>query len=235
MAGARLQPVPRHVSDSQSSGLPTPQPRVAASSHAKGSFSVPTPNELISGTCQQLLFSPKGGIKGAVLRVKGAVLQLSMHPDTGAAFARSTGPGKRLRVLADADHSPKTKDGAHPVYLFEAFSDAQGHAVDLAGSDPANTLINGTVAERHYARHGQPNGAVLETGEFFHMRPHGMTQIGLGVGAKVSAVGEVRMTVLGTRMQGAFGQPNEPGLRQTHAAVAGHRVPCWTTRCQGLP
>jgi len=166
----------------------------------KGSFSVPTPNEFISGTCQQLLFSPKGGIEGALIKVKGVVLQLSMHSDTGAAFARSTGSGKRLRVLAAADHSPKTKDSAHPVYLFEAFADAQGRAVDMAGSDPANTLIKGIVAELHYARHGQPNGVVLETGEFIHMRPHGMAQVGLGVGAKVSAVGEVCMTVLGTRM-----------------------------------
>ena len=30
--------------------------------------------------------------------------------------------------------------------------------------------------------------------------PHGMAQIGLGVGAMITAVGELRMTVLGTRM-----------------------------------
>ena len=41
---------------------------------------------------------------------------------------------------------------------------------------------------------------VLETGEFIHMRPHGMAQVGLGVGTKVSAVGDVRMTVPGTRL-----------------------------------
>jgi hypothetical protein len=161
---------------------------------------MPASNELVSGTCQQLLFSPKGGIEGALVKVKGALLQLSMHPDMGAAFARSAAPGKRLRVLAAADHSPKTKDGAHPVYQFKAFADAQGHAVDKPGSDPANTTIKGSVAALHFARHGQPNGVVLETGEFIHMRPHGIAQVGLGVGAKVTAIGELRMTVLGTRM-----------------------------------
>ena len=161
---------------------------------------MPTLNELISGTCQQLLFSPKGGVEGALIKAKGAVLQLLMPPDTGAAFARSTGPGKRLRVLARADHSPKTNDSAHPVYQFEAFADVQGLALDLPGNDPANTTIKGVVGALHYARHGQPNGVVLETGEFIHMRPHGMAQIGLGVGAKITAVGELRMTVLGTRM-----------------------------------
>ena len=161
---------------------------------------MPTPNELISGICQQLLFSPKGGIEGALIKAKGTVLQISMHADTGAAFARSTGPGKRLRVLAAADHSPKTREGAHPVYQFEAFADAQGQALDMPGGDPANTTIKGVVASLHYARHGQPNGVVLETGEFIHMRPHGMAQVGLGIGARVTAVGELRMTVLGTRM-----------------------------------
>ncbi|WP_394787375.1 hypothetical protein [Rhodoferax sp.] len=161
---------------------------------------MPASQQLISGTCQQFLYSPKGGIEGALIKAKGAVLQISMHPDAGAAFARSTAPGKRLRVLAAADNTPKTKDAAHPVYQFEAFADAEGHALDMAGSDPANTTIKGIVAALHYARHGQPNGVVLETGEFIHMRPHGMAQLGLGIGAKINAVGELRLTVLGTRM-----------------------------------
>jgi len=158
------------------------------------------PSEFITGTCLQLLFSPKGGIEGVLLKVKGEVLQVSLNPDAGALFARVTGPGKRLRLLAAADHSPKTTDGAHPVYQFESFADANGQAIESADTDPANTTIKGVVAALHFARHGQPNGVVLETGEFIHMRPHGMALAGLGVGARVSAVGAVRMTVLGTRM-----------------------------------
>ena len=155
-------------------------------------------SELISGTCQQLLFSPKGGIEGALVKVKGAVVQVSMHPDTGAALARRIGPGKRLRVLAVADHSPKTSDAAHPVYQLEALADAAGQAIEWPDTDPTNSSVKGVVASLHYARHGQPNGVVLETGEFIHLRPHGMALLGLGVGAKVTAVGALRMTVLGT-------------------------------------
>ena len=155
-------------------------------------------SELISGTCQQLLFSPKGGIEGALVKVKGAVVQVSMHPDTGAALARRIGPGKRLRVLAVVDHSPKTSDAAHPVYQLEALADAVGAAIDWPDTDPTHSTVKGVVASLHYARHGQPNGVVLETGEFIHLRPHGMALLGLGVGAKVTAVGALRMTVLGT-------------------------------------
>lgn len=158
------------------------------------------PSELISGTCRQLLFSPKGGIEGALVKVKGEIVQISVTPDLGAALARATGPGKRLRVLAVADHSPKTADGAHPVYKFESLADAAGVAIEWPEFDDTATSIKGVVAALHYARHGEPNGVVLETGEFIHLRPHGMALVGLGVGSKINAVGEERMTILGTRM-----------------------------------
>ena len=62
------------------------------------------------------------------------------------------------------------------------------------------TLLRNTHQAWHFARHGEPNGVILGTGEFIHLRPHGMVAAGLDVGSKVNAVGELRMTVLGTRM-----------------------------------
>ena len=157
-------------------------------------------SELINGTCTQLLFSPKGGIEGALVQSKGETVQLTMGPHAGAAFARATSVGKRVRVLAVADHSPKTAESAHPVYQLESLADAAGAAVETTDFDPKNTTIKGTVATLHFAKHGQPNGVILETGEFIHLKPHGMTQAKLKVGSKVNAVGEVKMTVLGTRL-----------------------------------
>jgi len=158
------------------------------------------PSEVISGTCQQLLFSPKGGIEGALVKVKGKTVQISVTPDLGAALARVTGPARRLRVLAVADHSQKTADGAHPVYKLESLADAAGQAIEWPEFDSADTTIKGVVATLHFARHGEPNGVVLETGEFIHLRPHGMALVGLGIGSKIIAVGKQRMTILGTRM-----------------------------------
>ena len=134
------------------------------------------------------------------MQVQGKTVQISMPPDIGAATAQKTGPGKRLRVLATADHSPKTAEGAHPVYQFESLADAAGHAIEWPGEQDGMTSMKGTVARIHYAKRGQPNGVVLESGEFIHLRPHGMATIGVGVGAKMSAKGQLRMTVLGTRM-----------------------------------
>ena len=156
-----------------------------------------TKTELLSGTCQHFLFGPKGAIEGLLLQAKGKTVQVSMPPEVGTSLATKTGPGKRLRLLASLDKSPKAADGDHPVYEFEALADATGKA--LPPMDGL-TQMKGVVARIHYAKHGQPNGVVLETGEFVHLRPHGMAAIGLGVGAKLRAKGELRTTVLGTRM-----------------------------------
>ena len=156
--------------------------------------------ELIRGTCQQLLFSPKGGIEGALVKMKGTVVQVSVPPDKGAALAQVTGPGRQLRVLATPDHSAKTAVAAHPVFKFESFADVAGQAIKVLDREPSETTIKGVVQAWHFARHGEPNGVILETGEFIHLRPHGMVAAGLDIGSKVNAVGELRMTVLGTRM-----------------------------------
>jgi hypothetical protein len=156
--------------------------------------------KFINGVCQQLLFSPKGDIEGVLVREDGAVVQVSMSAETGAIFARVSCAGSRVSVIAEPDHSPKTKDGQHPVYQFESFADAAGRAIEPPEGDSALTAIHGVVATLHFARHGQPNGVVLETGEFIHLRPSGMAQIDLDVGAAVNAVGDVRVTLLGNRL-----------------------------------
>lgn len=122
-----------------------------------------------------------------------------MPPEIGEVMPLHTSPGKRLRVHAVRDYSPKTLDGVHAVYVFNSLADREGIPIAL-GDDAVESSVKGTVARIHYARHGQPNGVVLESGEFVHLRPHGMAAIELAPGAKISARGELRMTILGTRL-----------------------------------
>lgn len=82
------------------------------------------------------------------MQVQGKTVQISMQPDIGAAMAQKTGPGKRLRVLATADHSPKTAEGAHPVYQFESLADAAGQAIEWPGEQDGTTSM-----ERHRGAH----------------------------------------------------------------------------------
>ena len=156
------------------------------------------PTEFINGTCQRFLFSPKGAIEGALIKQKDTLVQVTFGPDQGAAFANAAGVGKRVRILAVPDHSPKTANGVHPVYRFESFADISGQGVDLPKAHSGKAKVDGIVVALHFARHGQPNGVMLESGEFIHLRPEGMARTGLEVGSEVRATGELRMTQLGT-------------------------------------
>jgi hypothetical protein len=156
--------------------------------------------ELIEARCKRLLFSPGGEVEGALLSAKRQILQLSMAPEEGLALSAMGPVGRKLRVLAVADHSPKTAMSAHPVYQFESLADAAGKAVDWPAAAAGIETVEGAVAALHFARHGQPNGVMLDSGEFIHLRPGGMAQLALVVGSQVCATGRGQWTVLGTRM-----------------------------------
>jgi len=152
-------------------------------------------SETISGELQQLLFSPKGGIEGLLIKAGAKSLQVSMDPaDTDAGlFADMI--GKPIELTGSPDHSPKTENAAHLVYKLHSITKLAGKVVSrLHDTQP----ISGVVKHMHYAKHGEPNGVIIESGEFIHLRPPGMKKLKLKVGSKVVARGDIRMTVLGT-------------------------------------
>ncbi len=152
-------------------------------------------SEVLVGHLQQLLFSPKGGIEGLLMKVGSKSIQVTMDPAAADAATLADAVGHAIEAKGAADHSPKTKDGVHPVYKLEAITKLGGKALKPSGK---RQPISGTVASVHYAKHGEPNGVILESGEFIHTRPPGMKKLQLEVGSKVVAHGEMRMTVLGT-------------------------------------
>jgi hypothetical protein len=128
--------------------------------------------QTLSGQLRQILFSPKGSLEGLLIEVDES-------------------PVKALR-----DHSPKTKHGVHPVYQLQSITKIGGRA--CTPKDGEDISIRGVVTAIHYAKHGEPNGVILEAGEFVHTRPDGMKRLKLKIGSKVTVHGETRMTVLGT-------------------------------------
>lgn len=153
-------------------------------------------SESLSGHLRQLLFSPKGGIEGLLLQVDHKPLQVGMKPGAADAKALKDAIGKPIEVIASPDHSLKIKARAHPVYQLDSITTLAGKV--FKSSDPPP--ISGAVAHIHYAKHGEPNGVILESGEFIHTRPHGMKQLKLQIGSKVVAHGEARLTILGTAL-----------------------------------
>jgi len=49
--------------------------------------------------------------------------------------------------------------------------------------------IEGVVKYLNYTRHGEVNGAVLESGDFVHLGPKGAKLVKLAIGEKLSMVG----------------------------------------------
>jgi hypothetical protein len=152
----------------------------------------------VSGELQQLLFSPKGGLEGMLLLVRDQPLQISMEPAGADVGVLSEALGHRIEVTAVPDHSPKTKEGAHPVFKLKSITRIAGRI--FKSNADGRDRVKGVVASIHYAKHGEPNGVILKSGEFIHTRPHGMKKLKLRIGSKVDAHGERRMTVLGTAL-----------------------------------
>ena len=155
----------------------------------------------LSGLLQRLLFSPKGGIEGMILRVGSRIVHVSMRHDRADARTLQQAIGRPIALKASADHSPKARGGPHAVYKLHAINTLGGKSVPPKGGTHA---IGGVVASIHYAKHGEPNGVVLESGEFIHTRPPGMKKLKLELGTKVTAKGELRMTILGTSLLEAY-------------------------------
>jgi hypothetical protein len=157
-------------------------------------------NSFIHGTCQQLLFSSRGRIEGALIETNDGVVQISIPREKAGVLAQLTGPGRPLRVLAVHHRSAKAPAGDHPVFKFQSFADANGQALKRAQAKLPHSTIKGVVSAWHFARNGLPNGMILETGEFVHLRPKGMVAAAVAIGSKLIALGELRTTALGTRM-----------------------------------
>ena len=141
------------------------------------------------------LYSPRGGVEGAMLLADGEDVQLVFEPhgDPGATVFAALRAGTRVRVeaspeVAHADHG----EPAHRVYRFERVVGIEGRAEDEEMPGQARAPYSGIVVRLNFARHGEANGFVLDSGDFIHTRPEGMAQLQLGVGDRVEADGEAR-------------------------------------------
>jgi hypothetical protein len=57
--------------------------------------------------------------------------------------------------------------------------------------------IEGVVVHLNFAKNGEPNGAVLDSGYFVHIKPRAAQAIGLRVGQKLQVRGKLKMSSSG--------------------------------------
>ncbi|WP_020468008.1 hypothetical protein [Zavarzinella formosa] len=139
-------------------------------------------------------FSPKGGLEGLIVESGGERAQVVCPPHLGTDLARLVAEGDEVEL--SVEESPPSDKGpaAHPVYrLMELPETSHGEDRDEPG-------VAGIVTRFNYAKHGEANGVVLDTGDFVHLKPDGMIRVKLKIGDHVTADGETRPMELGGRV-----------------------------------
>ena len=145
----------------------------------------------VEGRFQHLIHSPKGAVEGVMIDSDGAPAQfvVDAHDHAWVTPLSALQAGQAL-VLEGVLAPPSPKgEPAHEVYQLERLVSVDGEP--LPHAHPADH-VSGTVARMNYARHGAPNGVVLDTGDFVHMKPDGFEQLDLKIGDHVRAEGPTR-------------------------------------------
>jgi len=145
----------------------------------------------LEGRFQHLLHSPRGEVEGVMIDVDGVPAQFTFgkNDERAARAFEALRPGQALVVEGTVAPAPRHGEAAHEVYALERLVSIDGTP---AAPDEAVRRAQGRVARIHHARHGEPNGVVLDSGDFVHMRPDGFAALPLQTGDAVEASGPAR-------------------------------------------
>jgi hypothetical protein len=185
--------------DAKSNGHVKRASAVARALKAPTAHSEPTAEKL-HGLLQEFNFSPKGGVEGFLLRVDGKTIQVNVTPDVGFAVVRGIGKHVEATVVPEPATSKHGKRD-HPVYSLVTLTAADGKVLIHAGASEGEIVsVQGVVKQINYARHGEANGVILETGDFVYLKPDGMKAIEVKVGDQITAEGKSAMMPLGQQV-----------------------------------
>ncbi len=142
----------------------------------------------VEGRFLHLVYSPRGGYEGVLIETDGVPTQFvfDKHDETAAQAFDGIAPGTRLTVEGSLRPASPKGDGEHVVYDFHRLSEAGGKPV--AGAEHGGPA-KGRVVRVNHAKHGAPNGVVLDSGDFVHLKPEGFAHLKLKVGDAVEADG----------------------------------------------
>jgi hypothetical protein len=146
--------------------------------------------------------SPKGVPEGILLDVADdvGIVQVNFDSEVAGQLTRVVSEGQAVAV--DATEADAHAEAAHAVFDLVRLHDAGGKLLLVAeGSPEPDVSVRGKVVRLNHARRGEVNGGILDSGEFVHLKPHGVKAIGgLSVGQTLEARGEVRSGWSGHRV-----------------------------------
>ena len=144
----------------------------------------------IEGTLEHFNYSPKGGYEAMMLSTAKGPVQVNFPPEQAVVLAAVLTAGATVKLKADLMEN--AHGVPHQVYELAAVT-WQGKTLDL---EPT-VEVTGQVTRLNHSRHGEINGAVLDTGDFVHLKPHGARATHLELGQTLTVAGRVRSTQFG--------------------------------------
>ena len=164
---------------------------------------------------EEFNFSPKGLIEGLLVKVADQRLQVNFGDDRDVAETFTIGQ----EIAMIVEHNLPTDDHSaaeHPVYRFVRLESADDIAQEGENyKDTGVVVVTGIIKRLNYSKHGEPNGVVLENGDYVHLKPEGMRQAGFKVGQTVTAIGDSRPTWNGKRVIEAESAKRDTAAKKT--------------------
>jgi len=155
-----------------------------------------------TGTVESFNISPKGTYDGLLLRTKQEVIQFNFPRSWAARVIEIAPVGSTVQASGEPDGDSRPRD--HAVRHLSVLK-TNGDTLEV---DPANShqevQLSGTVERINYGKHGDPNGAIINGGDFVHLRPRGAKAISLQLGQVLDVVGETRPSSLHAKVIEAF-------------------------------
>jgi len=149
------------------------------------------------GSFVQIVYGPKGNVEGFLIRVDGQLVQVVIDKDSekSSHLVSSLSVGQAL-VVATRGMPPSNKGlGEHPVHALQKVVSVDGATPRKVAAQKAG--YTGRIVRLNYAKHGAPNGYVLDSGDFIHVKPDGFLKFKLKVGDQVTADGDAHFLSTG--------------------------------------
>lgn len=151
-----------------------------------------TKNKTTSGTIISFNISPKGPYEGFLLQTQGQISQINFdkHLSPTITASVSTGQVVTAKVSEEAAHPA----AVHPVFhLIDLATDQGKIKLSPTPPDPDEPYqFSGIIQALNYALHGEVNGAILDSGDFLHVKPEGAKALALVKGLKVKGSGKIK-------------------------------------------
>lgn len=153
-----------------------------------------------TGIVQTFNVSPKGTLEGLLMKIGDETIQINFRQEFASEIA-SVAVGEELKVELEPEEAHDHPN--HPVFR-------------LLGLSANNSHFAGKVKHLNYALHGEANGAILDSGNFLHVKPYGAAALDLKPGMRVKGSGSSKPMFDGHRVIEAIevnGIPMEKRLK----------------------